>query len=220
MSEVIHLRKRQNAQERKPAILDAFYDAIREEGLENASIAKVAARAGIHPSLVIHYFGTKEQMLMALVDRVLEIYGRLIGSLPKEGAAGERLLRILSTIWGPAWYEAVALSVVYSFLAIARRNGEVAERVHHLYRRYRRFLEREVAAAEAAGALQTRDSPGAVSALLSLSEGSHYFRHHFGDGEEEHRRAMIRAALAILGATPGTWILYEGGLGHEGMDTP
>lgn len=214
------MRKRQNAQERKPAILDAFYEAIREEGIEKASLAQVAVRAGIHPSLVIHYFGTKEQMLMDLVDRVLEVYRRLIGSLPREGAAGSRLLCILSTIWGPAWYEAVDLSVVYSFLAIGQRNEGVAAQVHHLYQRYRRFLEREVAAAAASGVLHTPDIPAAVSALLSLSEGSHYFRHHFDDGEEAHRRAMIRAALAILGATPETFALYEGGVASAGTEIP
>ncbi|WP_186443020.1 TetR/AcrR family transcriptional regulator [Desulfobotulus alkaliphilus] len=214
------MRKRQNAQERKPVILDAFYDAIREEGIENASVAKVAARADIHPSLVIHYFGTKEQMLMELVDRVLEVYGQLIGRLPKDGPPEQRLLVILSTIWGPSWYGAVALSVVYSFLAIARRNREVARRVDHLYGRYRRFLEREVLAAKNAGIIGAGDVSGAVSALLALSEGSHYFRHHLGDSEEHHRKAMIRAALAILDAGPETLALYEGGFDCGGVDSP
>ncbi|MCW7752519.1 TetR/AcrR family transcriptional regulator [Desulfobotulus sp. H1] len=213
------MRKRQNAQERKPVILDAFYAAIREEGIENASVAKVAARAGIHPSLVIHYFGTKEKMLMELVDQVLETYGALIGSLPRDGAPGERLLRILATIWGPSWYGAVAPSVVYSFLAIARRNQEVARRVDHLYGKYRRFLEKEVAAAAAAGVVSVRDVPASVSALLSLSEGSHYFRHHFGGSEEAHRQAMMRAALIILGASPEVMVLYEGGFGSGGVES-
>lgn len=197
-------RKRKNARERRPAILDAFYATIRDEGLENASIAKVAGRAGIHPSLVIHYFGSKERMLMALVDRVMDTYDSLIRRLPDDTDPARRLARVLVTIWGPEWYTAVEFSVVYSFLAIARRNQDVAGRVDRLYRTFRRFVFRVIKDAAAAGAILTKDPEAATDGLLALSEGSHYFRHHFGTGEAAHRNAMLHAALQILDATQAT----------------
>jgi AcrR family transcriptional regulator len=50
------MRKNQNAKPRKPEILEAYYQVIIQEGLEGASIGKIAKRLNIHPSLIIHYF--------------------------------------------------------------------------------------------------------------------------------------------------------------------
>ena len=48
--------------------------AHSKKGLEGASIGKIADRLNIHPSLIIHYFKTKERMKLALVDLLIEKY--------------------------------------------------------------------------------------------------------------------------------------------------
>ena len=48
------MKKRLNAEMRKPDILKHFFDLILEEGIEGASIGKVAKKMKIHPSLIIH----------------------------------------------------------------------------------------------------------------------------------------------------------------------
>ena len=50
---------------RQKEIIKAFYTLAKKEGLENASIAKTAALININPSLVIHYFRTKEYLMIA-----------------------------------------------------------------------------------------------------------------------------------------------------------
>ena len=54
------MRKNQKAEIRKPEILENYYQVLIEEGLEGTSIGKIAKRMDIHPSLIIHYFKTKE----------------------------------------------------------------------------------------------------------------------------------------------------------------
>ena len=54
------MTKRKNAEIRKPEILENYYQVIIEEGIEGASIGKVADRMDIHPSLIIHYFKAKK----------------------------------------------------------------------------------------------------------------------------------------------------------------
>lgn len=196
--------KRLSAEARKPAILDAFYRAIEEEGFENASIAKVAARAGVHPSLIIHHFGNKEKMVMALVDDVLRIYARLFEELPRTGNPRERLERLLDLIWSRKWCRAASFSVVFSFLALGQRHPEVARRVRRLFRRYREFLIAQLAAFSEAGVIAPSDPAQNADVLISMSEGFHYFS-QFHTPEEEferHRKGMIDAALKVLDALP------------------
>lgn len=54
------MRKNQTAETRKPEIFENFYQVIIAEGIEGASIGKIARRMNIHPSLIIHYFKTKK----------------------------------------------------------------------------------------------------------------------------------------------------------------
>lgn len=195
-------RKRQSAEERKPAILKAFYQVIEAEGFENASVAKVAKRAGVHASLIIHYFGSKEKMVMALVDEVLHTYALLFAKLPEGGEPGARLERLLALIWSREWYEATSSPVIFSFLALSQRDALVMERVRNLYGHYRRYLKKQVTLLSAAGVIHVDDPEAATEALISLSEGSHYFcRYHIEAGTfDAHCAHMIRAARVILGA--------------------
>jgi len=63
------MRNYQKAEARKPEILENYYQVLIEEGFEGTSIGKIAKRMSIHPSLIIHYFKTKENMTVELVDR-------------------------------------------------------------------------------------------------------------------------------------------------------
>lgn len=174
---------------------------IQAEGFENASVAKVAKQAGVHPSLIIHYFGSKEAMVKKLVDRVLKVYGALFLELPQGGDPRERLERMLSLIWSRRWHEAASFSVVFSFLALSQRDDDVMERVKNLYSQYRRYLEVELQAFEEAGVIRVADLHGAAEALVTLSEGSHYFSQYHVDENafDCHCQTMISAAKAILG---------------------
>ena len=66
--------RKSKADERKREILVHFYEVVKEEGFENASIAKIADRMEVNPSLLIHYFKTKEEMVVDLVDFLLDRY--------------------------------------------------------------------------------------------------------------------------------------------------
>ena len=194
-------RKRQSAIERKPAILKAFFEVIEKEGFENASVAKVAMKAGVHPSLVIHYFGTKEKMVLELVDEVLATYADLFRRLPKDGPPRERLERLLQLVWSREWHEAASFAVVFSFLALSQRDDELRRRVRNLYNNYRRYLQVQVCFFAEEGVIRIDDVEAAVEALISLSEGSHYFcRFHIDNGTfDSHCQHMIVAAKRILG---------------------
>jgi len=194
-------RERLNAEHRKPAILKAFYEVIEAVGFENASIAKVAKKAGVHASLVIHYFGSKESMVLELVDEVLLRYADLIGKLPDSGEPLKRLEHLLALIWSREWHETASFSVIFSFLALSQRDERVMNRLQILYERYGNYLREQVRFFADADVIRVSDPEAAAQGLISLSEGSHYFcRFHIENGTfDEHCKIMIQAAKRILG---------------------
>jgi AcrR family transcriptional regulator len=47
---------------RRPQILAATIELVREKGLWSVRISDVAKRAGLSPTGVVYYFGTKDQL--------------------------------------------------------------------------------------------------------------------------------------------------------------
>src|ERR1700760_969879 len=81
------------------AILDAATDLFAERGPAATSIRDIAARSKVNHGLVFRHFGTKEQ----LVGAVLDTLGMTSTRLRRGGAskaelehAGERQLRVLA----------------------------------------------------------------------------------------------------------------------------
>ncbi len=65
------LRERQR-ERRRQNILDAAWQLIGEKGLDNTSIEEVAARAEVGPATVYNYFGSKNDLLQALLVLYIE----------------------------------------------------------------------------------------------------------------------------------------------------
>ena len=54
---------------KKKQILDIAETIITEEGIENLSVRKIAARLNQTPGILYHYFKDKEAVLAAIVER-------------------------------------------------------------------------------------------------------------------------------------------------------
>ena len=78
------LRERNKAR-RREAILDATLHLLRDQPIGAVTIERIATRAKVSPPTVYNLVGTREQLLVALVDRVIE---DLMASLA-EATAGE-----------------------------------------------------------------------------------------------------------------------------------
>ena len=65
------LREKQRERRRRD-ILDAARDLIGDKGLDSTSIEEVAARAEVGPATVYNYFGSKNDLLYALLVRYIE----------------------------------------------------------------------------------------------------------------------------------------------------
>ncbi|MDJ0789772.1 MAG: TetR family transcriptional regulator [Myxococcota bacterium] len=79
-------------------MLDAALAAFSELGFDGASTRAIAARAGVNQGLIPYYFGTKEALWQAAVDRAVSELGGILSAATEAedpAAAREQLIRQL-----------------------------------------------------------------------------------------------------------------------------
>lgn len=81
-----------NASATKQAILEAARHCFAQEGYDQVGVRDIAALAGIDPSLVNRYFGSKEGLFSAAVSSKFDLSELFSGD---RSTLGERLLRFV-----------------------------------------------------------------------------------------------------------------------------
>ncbi|HBK46289.1 MAG TPA: hypothetical protein DDZ67_07615 [Xanthomonadaceae bacterium] len=67
-----HSMQTDHARQQRQRILDAARECFIEDGFEAASMARIAARAGLSTGLSYHYFENKRAVVLALIRQQLE----------------------------------------------------------------------------------------------------------------------------------------------------
>src|SRR6218665_142686 len=143
---------------RQKEIITAFYRIARKEGLENASIAKTAALININPSLVIHYFKTKEHLVYGLIEYILDKY-LLIYEIPVSYASDPKkaLLKVIDNIFSHKWNRLFDDSVFYSCYSLAFRDKKVKTKYKKLLDTLRINLKKVIEEGSRQGVLSVKD---------------------------------------------------------------
>jgi AcrR family transcriptional regulator len=92
--------RRPGSPDTRAAILDAARSMFASGGFSATSVRAVAAKAGVDPALVHHYFGTKDDLFVAALQLPFdfrEVLAPVIAQGP-DGAA-ERLLPVFLAVW-------------------------------------------------------------------------------------------------------------------------
>lgn len=118
----------------RDAILDAALELFAERGFDGASVRAIAARAGVDPGLIRHFFGDKESLFIATVgDRTL-IPERMSSSYAGDPhQAGRRITENYLRMWDEPATRPLLLAVVRSAstsqLAVAMMRDMLGARI-------------------------------------------------------------------------------------------
>jgi AcrR family transcriptional regulator len=107
--------RRPGAEDTRGRILEAARSAFGERGYDGATVRDVAARAGVDPALVHHYFGTKQRLFIAATEfpvDVTEVVPRLLDG--GRAGLGERFVRFVVELWDRPDVRPLLLGVVRS----------------------------------------------------------------------------------------------------------
>ena len=114
--------RKSKAKIRKQEILSHFYEVIIEEGFEGASIGKIAKRMAVNPSLLIHYFSSKDAMVVGLIDYIMSTYSsHILPDFSKVDDPQERWDDVLDVVSKIQWDLIMDKTVFYSFYTLGMR---------------------------------------------------------------------------------------------------
>ena len=173
---------------RQKGIIKAFYKVARKEGLENASIAKVAAVLEVNPSLVIHYFSTKQELMHGLIEYILERYRLLYN--PENGTLNprERLVKIIRNLFSREWNKLFDDGVFYSSYALVFRDKTVKKHYKNLHDDLRKLLKDALQEAKDHGVVEIENVEKTADLIFIFVEGAYYYLSMVSDRAEYEMR--------------------------------
>ena len=184
---------------RRPAIVAAAAELIRERGLENTRVADVAERAGTTTPSVLYWFASKGELLtIALTAAEETFYQQLDASLAGLDSARDRLVRLIESATGTGDYDA---ALWIDLWAKALRDEELAGIREQLDLRWRRTIAAIVSEGQDAGEFGRADADELALMLAALLDGFSVLI-ALGDPEgtaERARELCLRLAGRELG---------------------
>jgi AcrR family transcriptional regulator len=134
-TEVIPNRRGERSRE---AVLDAAERVMAERGYEAATVASLVEEAGIPASSIYHYFGSKEGVLLAVMERgAARFHEALPEPTGRQGSQVQHLRRLMASIVDGLERRPGFLRLILVMATQPRTNGNrqvaiVVERVREL----------------------------------------------------------------------------------------
>lgn len=128
-----HVGRAPGSPPNRQAILDAARVYFERHGYDRATIRGIAAEAGVDPALVHHYFGSKDQLLVAALHLPVnprEVVAELLAG--DRETMGERLVRRVFAAWGSDWASGGTL---IALMRSAMTNEDAARMIREFFTR-------------------------------------------------------------------------------------
>ncbi|HEY8969851.1 MAG TPA: TetR/AcrR family transcriptional regulator, partial [Puia sp.] len=141
---------------------------------------------GITPGLVIHYFETKEHLIYALVEYILDKY-LLIFQVPPAAEKKDSLhdlLNAIDNIFSHKWNTLFDDGVSYSCYALSFRNKTIMKKYKLLLDTLRKQLEELIVRCVEDGALEVEDPSATADIIFIIADGAYYYLCLTDDKEE------------------------------------
>ncbi len=185
---------------RREALVKATIAEIGAKGSLDVTVSQIAKRAGMSSALAHHYFGGKDQILVAAIRHTMSVYAAEVrGALVMARGDEGRVEAIVRASFSPRNFRAETVAAWMNFYVLAQRSGE-AERLLGIYHaRLRSNLRGALRGLVGARA-------GEVAARVAALIDGVYLRQSLGrgtpDGEAAERAVMGYVQLELQkGAT-------------------
>jgi TetR/AcrR family transcriptional repressor of bet genes len=187
---------------RRRELIDAAIRTIGQRGSLDVTVAQIAQEAGVSPALAHHYFGGKEQLMLATMRHLLHELGRDLSiALRRASSPRERISAIIAVNFSASQFAPETVAAWLTFYVHAQQSAET----RRLLRIYARRLHSNLAEALAriTGRTQARFIAEGAGALID----GLYIRHALGADAPDAASATalvedyIATKLAASGAS-------------------
>ncbi|WP_230973548.1 TetR/AcrR family transcriptional regulator [Aeromicrobium terrae] len=186
--------------ERESQMLEVASEIFGNEGYAATNIQVVAERAGISKPLIYNYFGSKEGLFLACLDRAGTIVADEIERIARGDAVGiERGLRTLEGMFTILEPQPYLWKLFYD--PTAPSTGAVADAIDHYTQRIAKLADEGVA--ELMGLAGNTD-PVDISAMTALWLGivdslMNWWMEHPDESADAMMQRCVRLLSALLG---------------------
>ena len=187
-------------EDQQKKIIEAFYQIAKREGIENISFGKIAKELEMHPSLVVHYFSTKEELLLGLIDFIIAGYQNIYLAEPEHVDSLNRLIDVLNNIFSRKWNQYIDDSIFYNCFALIFRNKLIKQQFRELHLLLRQWLENLIQACVDQQLIVCESPAQTADLIFVIADGAYYFLSMIEDTEtyQEHMERYKEVAFKLL----------------------
>ena len=187
---------------RKRELIDAAIRTIGQRGSLDVTVAEIAHEAGVSPALAHHYFGGKEQLMLATMRHLLkELSNDLRNALQTATTPASRIAAIIAVNFSASQFAPETVAAWLTFYVHAQKSDET-RRLLRIYARrtHSNLLFALAQTTDRATATQIAEGTGAMIDGL-------YIRHALRNGASGAASAIalvedyVTTKLAAAGAT-------------------
>lgn len=185
---------------RRQEIVKAFYTIADTQGLHNTSIAMIAEEMDVNPSLILHYFKSKDELLLSLIDFILDKYLKIY-QVNTELTLTEQLIEMLDNLFSTKWDNLVSDHVYYSCYTMIFSNPVVRKKYKQLHDSLRVSLKERLENTNEAGITDIDDPEHVATIIYTVLDGAYYYICMEPDKvkREEIMNQYKQHALQVLG---------------------
>lgn len=126
---------------RRKQLVEAAIAAIHAHGFANATVARIAAQAGISAGMVHHYFRDKDELLFATMRHLLaELRTDAVARLSRTEDPRQRIRAIIDACFGDAQFDEQVFSAWLALYGNARQSPRLMNILSLYHRRLRSSL--------------------------------------------------------------------------------
>ncbi|WP_437279147.1 TetR/AcrR family transcriptional regulator [Sorangium sp. So ce375] len=152
---------------RRRDLLEAAYTLIAEKGLEGLRTREIAARAGVNISTLHYYFGTKDALLVAIVEHVADKFGEEQRRPAGQGDAVASLRAHIENAWR-SFQDNPRLATVLQELSLrAQRDPAAQSALRAVHEGWNLAVERLVLQGVRGGQLRSDLDPRAAARVVT-----------------------------------------------------
>ncbi len=159
--------------ERKSQILNAAEDVFTQKGFEEARMDDIAEETGLSKGTLYLYFKSKDDLIIAILDRMFQREFRQLENLDQETtSATEAIWKITDLLTKEILGLLRLVPIVYQFLALAFRNKDVQKALKKYINRYLDILVPIIQRGIDSGEFRKVDAREVAIAMGAMMEGT------------------------------------------------
>lgn len=156
------------AGERKEEILAAFESCLLTKSFDQTTLQDVANAAGIPRSLVRHFIGNRDEMMNALIDRLLARAQQQVDDLQPFGSVDRVMTLLMETVFD----DPTTNTVIMELWHVALRDAELRTALSNVYGDFIEKVAEMIATSDESPLARERAFAG-----VSLAFGAAFFRY-------------------------------------------